>query len=238
MNKLYHLIRPLITKGDIQNRESVSSKNVVQEAMELETAKYSNLLIMNYFYHHIHQLIGMAITKKNIKDVLDVGSATGEVIAKIALEHPPISFKAIDIMQEAIDLSQKKYFSLRNLSFQKIDFIHDCINKFDLILCLQTLEHIEDKFIRLFCEKIFSGAKNAVIVSVPHEPYWCLANILRLKYWSRMGNTPHHIQHWTQKSFKKFIAAIAREKWGADVEIISVNPLNLWTMVLLINQNP
>ena len=50
MNKLYHLIRPLITKGDIQNRESVSSKNVVQEAMELETAKYSNLLIMNYFW--------------------------------------------------------------------------------------------------------------------------------------------------------------------------------------------
>lgn len=238
MNKLYHLIRPLIIKGDIQNREFVSNKNVVHEAIELETAKYSNLFIMNYFYRHIHQLIRMTITKKTITDVLDVGSATGEVIAKIALENPQISFKAIDIMQEAIDLSQKKYSNLRNLSFQKIDFIHDCMpNQFDLIMCLQTLEHIEDKFIRLFCEKIFSGAKNAVIVSVPHEPYWCLANIIRLKYWSRMGNTPHHIQHWTQKSFKKFISAIAREKWGANVEIISISPLNLWTMVLLINHN-
>ena len=32
--------------------------------------------------------------------------------------------------------------------------------------------------------------------------------------------------------------ARVEEQWGADVEIISVNPLNLWTMVLLINQNP
>ena len=107
MNRFYNYIRPFITQGDIQNRESLTDKKIVNASIELETAQYSNLFIMNYFYNNINQLIHLAMIQKSIHQVLDVGSAMGDIVSRIALQNPKLSFYAIDIMEEAVLLQRR-----------------------------------------------------------------------------------------------------------------------------------
>jgi hypothetical protein len=45
-----------------------------------------------------------------------------------------------------------------------------------------------------------------LILSVPNEPFFCLANFFRGKNLKTYGNDPEHINHWTKKSFVDFIA--------------------------------
>ena len=238
MNHFYNFIRPFITRGDIQNNETVSKKNVAEEAVKLEEARYSLTKIMNYFNNALDRLMKVAVEKKSVRNALDVGCADGEVIAKLALKNPKVSFVAIDIMEFAISIAKKKFNKTENLMFEKRDFINEDIEiKTDLITCLQTIEHIEDKFLHSFIDRLFHTAKKVVILTVPNEPFWCLANIIRFKYWSRLGNSPHHIQHWTKKSFENFVKKIVFERWGEMTTIITANPIKLWTMILFINNN-
>ncbi|GIW05073.1 MAG: hypothetical protein KatS3mg059_1693 [Thermomicrobiales bacterium] len=51
------------------------------------------------------------------------------------------------------------------------------------------------------------GAGSAVVLSVPHEPYFCLANLARgknLRVRPR-GSDPDHKQFWTRRAFGEFV---------------------------------
>ena len=237
MKYFYNLIRPLINKTEIQNKKSVANRDFIERAINLEKGKYRVNWIMQFYYNSIDKIICLATSKKNIDNIIDIGCATGVVIQKLAKERKDISFIGIDIMDEAINEAERNNM-LPNLSFKLRDFIHDEIKEtYDLITCLQTLEHIEDKDLKYFIENVFAHSRKAVICSVPREPFWCIANILRFKYWSRLGNTPHHIQHWSKNSFENTISEFAKKKWGRNTKIYSYSPLNLWTIILAINNN-
>ena len=91
----------------------------------------------------------------------------------------------------------------------------------DLVVCCEVMEHLEYPDRAL--EVLASLANKHLICSVPREPLWRILNVARGKYWSCLGNTPGHLQHWSTESFKKLI--------GQEFEIIEVrNPLP-WTFL-------
>jgi len=92
----------------------------------------------------------------------------------------------------------------------------------DLIVCCEVLEHLEhpDKGLLALKEIV----KGHLIVSVPREPVWCTLNLLRGKYISSVGNTPGHIQHWSSRSFIKFVSK--------HFDVIGVKTPLPWTMLL------
>jgi hypothetical protein len=63
-----------------------------------------------------------------------------------------------------------------------------------------------------------------VVVSVPREPIWCGLNMVRGKYFSKLGNTPGHIQHWSSSDFVNLVS-----KYFDVVEVKKPLP---WTMLL------
>lgn len=231
MELFYNQIKSIITAGDIQNSESVKNQDLVAEAIALEKAKYNVTFIMDFFYKSTFGLIKKTLNRSENENVLDVGSAIGEVISKIAVNHSDCNFKSIDIMAEAIQFAQKNFSEIKNLSFEKRDFIHDSFKNenYELVMCMQTLEHIEDQYLIPFVDRLFSVSNKSVLVSVPREPFWCLANLIRFKYWSRLGNSPHHIQHWSKISFIKLIQQRVELVWGTNYEIEFRSPLLLWT---------
>jgi SAM-dependent methyltransferase len=91
-----------------------------------------------------------------------------------------------------------------------------------LVVCCEVLEHVPDPHTAL--AKLVSLANPYLLISVPREPIWRLLNLARGAYWSRRGNTPGHLQHWSQKQFMRFLSPVAR-----IVEVRSPTP---WTMVL------
>lgn len=77
------------------------------------------------------------------KKILDVGSASGWFLSKISLQHPDATYYGIDIYQEAIEYGKKAYphieFSVA--SAEKIPYKANC---FDIVICTEVLEHVEN----------------------------------------------------------------------------------------------
>jgi SAM-dependent methyltransferase len=90
----------------------------------------------------------------------------------------------------------------------------------ELVICCEVLEHLPDTAKAL--EVLKRLARPHLIVSVPKEPLWRALNLARGKYWSDLGNTPGHLQHWSSRDFVALL-----EQHVDVVEICTPLP---WTM--------
>lgn len=91
-----------------------------------------------------------------------------------------------------------------------------------LILACEVLEHLSDPAAAL--KNLAALAKPWFLCSVPNEPVWSILNICRGKYWSRLGNTPGHLQRWSKNAFLRLL--------GENFTIIEVRTPFPWTMAL------
>ena len=67
----------------------------------------------------------------------------------------------------------------------------------------EVLEHLEKPNEAI--KEVKRVTKKYCLFSVPNEPYWRIANIIRGAYIKDLGNTPGHIQHWNQNQFKNML---------------------------------
>ena len=73
-----------------------------------------------------------------------------------------------------------------------------------LIICCEVLEHLE--YPEAALQTLQAIAKPYLIISVPREPLWRIMNMARGKYLKHLGNTPGHIQHWSQRQFISLVS--------------------------------
>jgi len=73
----------------------------------------------------------------------------------------------------------------------------------DVIVCCEVLEHLEQPESGLESLKRLNA--RGYLLSVPREPVWRVLNVARGKYWGELGNTPGHLNHWSNRSFDKFL---------------------------------
>lgn len=83
------------------------------------------------------------ISKGDFKNGLDVGCASGYMTSLLSQSFPQVNFSGIDVYDKAISFAKKNY---PNISFkvapaEKIPFKD---NFFDLVVCYETIEHVED----------------------------------------------------------------------------------------------
>ena len=157
-----------------------------------------------------------------IKNLADAGCGEGFTTDRVkrALQH--LNVDAYDIQPEYINYAKTHFpnISFNNLAFEKTK------KRYDLVLCLEVLEHLPnpEKFLQVLADHTIKG----VIVSVPREPLFRIANIFRGKYLLNTGNTPGHINHWTKSSFTKFLKACSKD--------VTVRTNSLWIIgVIKIN---
>lgn len=93
---------------------------------------------------------------------------------------------------------------------------------FDLVFALEVLEHLERP--RAALEELCRVSRRWLIISVPREPIWRILNLARLRYATRLGNTPGHVQHWSSRGFATLVSEFA------DVRAV-LRPLP-WTVLL------
>jgi 2-polyprenyl-3-methyl-5-hydroxy-6-metoxy-1,4-benzoquinol methylase len=92
----------------------------------------------------------------------------------------------------------------------------------ELIVCCEVLEHLPHAARAL--DVLGQLARPHLIASVPKEPLWRVLNVVRGRYWSQLGNTPGHLQHWSGSAFTALLA----ERF----EVVEVRTPPPWTMVL------
>jgi SAM-dependent methyltransferase len=96
-------------------------------------------------------------------------------------------------------------------------------DEFDMATAIEVLEHVPQP--EETVAEMARVARRWLLVSVPREPLWRMTNMARGAYWRTLGNTPGHVNHWSQVAFKSLLS-----RHGTLEEVRSPFP---WTMLLV-----
>jgi STE24 endopeptidase len=155
--------------------------------------------LQQYLIHHFHQRVGDLVKETGAMGILDVGCGEGFTIERLKSD---LSIQGVDndlsSLLEAKGRNPNSRFYLgdiRDLPFAS--------QAFPLVLCLEVLEHLPDPHPAL--EELRRVASGYCLISVPHEPFFRLANLLRGKNLRTWGNDPEHIHNWTAGGFIRLL---------------------------------
>lgn len=160
------------------------------------------------------------------RSILDAGCGEGFILEKLRGENIGDELVGIDFSKRAIQIGKRlhRHLSLKQGTIYHIPFE---ANSFDLVICCEVLEHLE------YPEKAMSElarvTRKYCIISVPNEPWFRLANFLRGKNISRLGNDIEHIQRWSRSGIKA-----AAEKY---FDVISLKSPFPWSLVVARKRN-
>jgi 2-polyprenyl-3-methyl-5-hydroxy-6-metoxy-1,4-benzoquinol methylase len=158
------------------------------------------------------------------RSVLDVGCGEGVLVHEWAQRLGGGRVVGIDLEEESIQAGWAER-TAPNLEYRVMEASELPFgeNEFELVAAIEVLEHLPDPERTL--AEMARCAQRHLLVSVPREPLWRILNLARGAYWSALGNTPGHLNHWSKRSFARMLA-----RHGEIVEIRSPFP---WTMLLV-----
>ncbi len=167
------------------------------------TGKYekSNLItrrLIRNFFKSIDSVI-----PAEAANVLEIGCGAGFSTECLAQKLRGKHFEASDVSEELAEMAQKRNPDII-VGTESIYSLKRPDNGFDLILALEVLEHLENPDAAL--KELHRVSNKYVILSVPNEPLWRVLNVARGKYLGDFGNTPGHVNYWSEKSFSNFVS--------------------------------
>jgi 2-polyprenyl-3-methyl-5-hydroxy-6-metoxy-1,4-benzoquinol methylase len=175
--------------------------------------------LMGGFYESLEALV----SKSSARSIHEVGCGEGYWTTRWAARG--LRARGSDFSEQVIALArQNARHSAGHPQFH-VASIYDLTRPRDsaeLVVCCEVLEHLDDPNGAL--EVLASIASPWLIVSVPREPIWSMMNMARGRYWSRLGNTPGHIQKWSRSEFLRLLSR--------SVEVVAVRTPLPWTMAL------
>jgi len=198
--------------------------NMTTDNYEKHTAKASfwqfkwlqKLLIDNYY-------IVLLDTAKRLKptSVLDAGCGEGFTLSHFEEKNIGKNLEGVDFLSTAIKIGKKLHpkLALKQGDIYKLPYKD---SQFDLVLCTEVLEHLENPEKAL--KELKRVTKKYIILSVPNEPLFMFGNFIRGKNVKRWGNDVEHINHWSTSAFEKFVAK--------EFTVEDVNTPLPWTMIV------
>lgn len=175
-------------------------------------------IIVKKFFSDLESIIHPI--KGNIKSAFEIGCGEGYVTGYI--NQMGISIAGADVSSRIIEIARKNHPGI-NFSVLSIYDLNTLNTRYDLIVANEVFEHLSNPDGAI--EEIKKITGGYILISVPNEPYFRIANILRLKYLKDAGNTPGHRNHWSKKSLKLFLEA-------HELKINEIKCSTLWTIAL------
>ncbi len=133
---------------------------------------------------------------------LDVGCGEGFVARRIIEAVPGVELSGCDVSVAALEMAADAIRGARFVVGSAIDLPFPD-RSFDVVGCFEVLEHLPSELPRRALSELARVARQAVVLSVPHEPMFCLANAARGKNLDvrPKGSDPDHKQFWSRSAF-------------------------------------
>jgi 2-polyprenyl-3-methyl-5-hydroxy-6-metoxy-1,4-benzoquinol methylase len=172
----------------LNNPISYNSKESTDKfyANEKLVAKYENEERIS-FYKEIVSTVFSQTDFQKINSIADVSAGSGKVLKEFQNKFAQKKYFGFEFSDTALDLCRK---NCPEISFKKIDLYKGINQKFDLILCIDTLEHLENPEIVLQNILSMLSENGNVCLIVPNGRY---------------DNFEGHIHYWSPESFKLFL---------------------------------
>lgn len=106
---------------------------------------WSNAYLYDYDQKlRINRIVHL-IGKNNVNRIFDFGCGTGEVAAAFAEIYPDCEIVCSDVSDKVLNIASNRLRNYSNVEFYcgELDLIADQGKKYDLILCVTVLQHIE-----------------------------------------------------------------------------------------------
>ncbi len=173
------------------------------------------------FLNRFNKTLIKAIKNLHATRILDVGCGEGFTLQRLRKENIGKHLEGVDTLETAIEIGKKlhPHLTLRKGNIYKLPYKD---NSFDIVICSEVLEHLENPEKAL--QELIRVSKKHIVLSVPNEPLFSIQRFLRGKNIRKFGDHPEHIQHWSTKKFKKFV-----EKY---LRIVAVKKPTPWTLVI------
>ena len=161
-----------------------------------------------------HRAIAERVAALEPTSFLDAGCGEGFVARILLGRLPGLALAGCDLSPAAATLAAAKNpgadFAAANLL--ALPFADDA---FDVVGCFEVLEHLPDDAPERALRELGRVARRAVVLSVPHEPGFSLANAARGKNLDirPRGSDPDHRQFWSRRAFGATVGGALDVVW-------------------------
>lgn len=176
--------------------------------------------MMRGFFDAFDSMLEAAHDHRPPERILEIGVGEGMVTQRVIERFPSASVLGLDLPDDGL----AEHWAEGDLTclFGDATTLPFPDDAFDLVLAIEVFEHLPDTHGAL--RELHRVCAGSLIASVPFEPIWRAGNMARGRYLRDLGNTPGHINHWTNRGFAKLV--------GHRFDVIrSANPMP-WTMLL------
>lgn len=154
-----------------------------------------------------HGKIVDAVTALGPASFLDAGCGEGFVAERLLRAMPAVSYDGCDLSPAAVAMAQHRN-PAGQFTIGSVTELPYPDKSFDVVGCFEVLEHLPDDLPRAAIAEFVRVARRGVVLSVPHEPYFCLANAARGKNLDVQprGSDPDHKHFWSRSAFGALMA--------------------------------
>jgi SAM-dependent methyltransferase len=150
--------------------------------------------------------------------VVEIGCGEGHVTARLGQRFPGASLVGLDLPDDQL---RAQWAAVQiPMMFGDVNSLPFADQSIDLVVALEVLEHVPAPARAL--AELARVCRGSAILSVPREPIWRVGNMARGRYLGALGNTPGHVNHWSKRSFRRFVAT--------EFDVLSVWAPPPWTM--------
>lgn len=169
--------------------------------------EWRDMEIFNPTARHLQRFIRKALARIGaFESLLDVGCGIGTNIQNIRRYQPTVPMVGTDISPEVIRMARHYVGPDANTSFDVLDVTTGALDRtFDVVLCNQVLEHIEDDSVAI--RNIAAMCRRYLIITVPGG-----------KFNSTSKLVGHH-RHYSKQQLVRLVQGagmdiVSAEEWG------------------------
>ena len=164
--------------------------------------------LLRRFYRHI----AASVRTTGARRILDVGCGEGFTVRHLYEQGISAAMVGVDYSPAALAWSRANHDAMSPLSLADAHHLPFPDSSYDLVLCLEVLEHLPDSSLGL--RELLRVSRDYGLVSVPHEPFFRGANFIRGKHLRALGNDPEHLHTYGGRAFQRLVAVQAEVVWS------------------------
>jgi SAM-dependent methyltransferase len=172
--------------------------------------------VQQWLLSKFHRRVLDLISSTGARRILDVGCGEGFTMRELRRDGlvsgwGEAGMVGVDLSAAALAWNQDQQMACSPLMVADVRRLPFADSSFDLVLCLEVLEHLPVSALGL--RELMRVTRSHVLVSVPHEPFFRGANFLRGKHLAALGNDPEHVHNFGGRAFRGLVSDHADVVW-------------------------